>query len=101
MVTMEPLPRVAKTIPPGCSRMNAPPPSEARMIARMGVGSAVTVAVDVSVAGSVACEGVALWVRDGVLVRTPLTAVDCSGLGDTVRVETGAEVDIAIVAVVG
>src|SRR6185436_21062114 len=35
MVTTEPLPSVANTRPPGFSRMNAPPPSEARIIARM------------------------------------------------------------------
>ena len=91
MVTVAPLPRVATTIPPGFSRMKAPPPSEALMMAMMGVGSAVTVKVDVSVGGSVAAN-VRLGARGGVCVGTPMGAVACSGLGDEVLVEMGAGV---------
>lgn len=47
IVTVAPFPNVASTIPPGFSRMNAPPPSDALMSAMIGVGSAVTVEVDV------------------------------------------------------
>ena len=54
IVTVAPLGSVANTFPPGFSRMNAPPPSEALMSPIMGVGSAVTVDVDVCVGLSVA-----------------------------------------------
>ena len=68
IVTVAPLPNVANTIPPGFSRINAPPPSDALMRAMMGVGSAVTVDVDVSVGSSVTLvrDGVTLGVRVGV-----------------------------------
>ena len=51
------------------------------MIAMMGVGSAVTVEVDVSVGGSVAAN-VRLGTREGVCVRMPIGAVACSSAGD-------------------
>ena len=94
MVTVEPLPSVAKTIPPGFSRIKAPPPSEALMIPMIGVGSAVIVDVDVAVGGIVAV-GVRVDPRVGVCVGTPMKAVACSGLGDEVAVKTSASVDDA------
>src|SRR5215213_895279 len=78
IVTVEPFPSVTSTCPPGRSRMNAPPPSEARMIARIGVGSAVTVDVDVSVAGSVAAVEEGLGVRETLFTEAPMTAVGVS-----------------------
>src|SRR5512140_2155554 len=56
IVTVAPFPRVFNTSPPGFSRMNAPPPSAARMMAMMGVGSDVTVAVEVFVGASVTSD---------------------------------------------
>jgi hypothetical protein len=52
----------------------------------MGVGSAVTVDVDVSVAGKVGTDVLllAVGVREGVLVGTPITAVAFSGFGEEV-----------------
>ena len=92
MVTVAPLPSVAKTIPPGFSRMKAPPPSEALMMAMMGVGSAVMVDVEVSVGGSVTAN-VRLGEREGVCVGTPKGAVACSGPGDEVLEGMGAGVN--------
>ena len=79
MVTVAPLPRVAITFPPGFSRMNAPPPSAARIWAMMGVGSAVIVDVDVSVGGNVDCA-VGRGVREGDAVGTPTNTVGAAGL---------------------
>src|SRR5688572_4825936 len=84
MVTVAPLASVIKACPPGCSRMNAPPPSDARIIARMGVGSAVTVDVGVSVAGRVAGVEDGLGVREAVLRGAATTGVSSSGSGDDV-----------------
>ena len=64
--------------------MNAPPPSEARIIARIGVGSAVTVAVNVSVAGRVAGVEEGLGVREAVLKGAALTGVAEADLGENV-----------------
>jgi hypothetical protein len=75
IVTVEPLPSVTNTCPPGLSRMNAPPPSDALMTATIGVGSAVTVDVDVSVAGRVTVVRVGLGVCEAVSVVLPMTAV--------------------------
>ena len=69
--------------------MKAPPPSEALMMAIIGVGSAVTVGVNVSVGGSVAAN-VRLGERGGVCVEMPIGAVALSGVGDEVLVGTGA-----------
>src|SRR5512138_277877 len=88
IVTDEPLASVTRTNPRGWSRMKAPPPSEARMIAMIGVGSAVIVAVDVA---GVVGSGVSV----GVSVETPITAVACMGFGEGVIEATGAEVDVA------
>ena len=86
MMTVEPLPRVTSTFPPGFSRMNAPPPSDALISATMGVGSAVIVEVGDSVGGSVASSvmGLDVGVRDGVSVSTPNAAV------------AGTEVDVGV-----
>ena len=92
MVTVEPLPSVATTIPPGLSRIKAPPPSAALMIAMIGVGSAVIVEVGVSVGGIVGVD-VRVAPRVGVCVETPKTALVCSGRGDKVSVGTWGGVD--------
>ena len=52
------------------------------MTARIGVGSAVTVEVGVSVGASVALVRVGLGVCEGVLVVAPKIAVDWFGFGD-------------------
>ena len=77
MVTVAPLASVANTFPPGFSRMNAPPPSAALMSPMMGVGSEVTVEVDVCVGLNVALGvmGSVVGVREGVWERTPTPAL--------------------------
>ena len=62
------------------------------MMAMIGVGSAVTVDVEVSVGGSVAVN-VRLGDREAVCVGTPIGAVACSGLGDEVIVGMDAGVN--------
>jgi hypothetical protein len=53
-------------------------------MARMGVGSAVTVGVDVSVAGRVAGVEEGLGVRETVLTGAGITGVAESGFGEAV-----------------
>ena len=53
-------------------------------MARMGVGSAVTVDVDVSVAGRVAGVEEGLRVREAVLTGAAMTGVSWVGLGEDV-----------------
>src|ERR1044072_6919595 len=79
IVTVDPFPSVTNTIPPGFSRINAPPPSEARIMARMGVGSAVTVEVGVSVGARVTVVRVGLGVWEGVPMRLLLIPVARAG----------------------
>ena len=95
IVTVAPLASVANTFPPGFSRMNAPPPSEALMSPMMGVGSAVTVEVAVSVDFSVALGvmGAGVDVSDGVRVGTPIIAVAAGTVGDNVIVGNGVGMD--------
>ncbi len=69
------------------------------MVARIGVGSAVTVEVGVSVAGRVTAVG--LGVREGVLVGTPMTAVAWSAFGEGVIVGIGAGVEVAAITATG
>src|SRR5690242_5211029 len=84
IVTVAPFASVINACPPGCSRMNAPPPSEARITAMMGVGSAVTVDVGVSVAGSVAGVDEGLGVREAVVTGAARTGVSLSDSGEDV-----------------
>ena len=97
-VTVAPLASVINACPPGASRMNAPPPSAARIIARIGVGSAVTVVVGVSVGGRVAGVEEGLSVREAVLagaartgVSSSISAVDViDGMAEGVKVDSPA-----------
>ena len=75
--------------------MNAPPPSAALMSPIMGVGSAVTVEVDVCVGFNVALGviGIVVGVREGVWVGTPITAVDWEIFGEGVIVGKGMGVE--------
>jgi hypothetical protein len=97
MVTVEPLPRIFNTIPPGFSRIYAPPPSDALMSAMMGVGSAVIVEVG-DLAGDGDTSGVmelGVDVRDGVKVGTPMTAVTGSRVDVDVIVGISDRVEVA------
>src|SRR6185436_17605711 len=72
MVTVDPFGSMASTFPPGFSRTNAPPPSEALMSPMMGVGSEVTVEVSVSLNVG---RRVGVDVRVTVCVGTPTPAL--------------------------
>src|SRR5690349_2541565 len=101
IVTTDPFPRVTNTVPPGLSRMNAPPPSEARMIARIGVGSAVTAEVDVSVGARVTLVRVGWGLCEGALVEASLAIVAWLGRGVAVILGIGDRVDVAAIRAAG
>lgn len=91
-MTVEPLLSVASTLPPGFSRINAPPPSDALICPMMGVGSAVIVEVGDWVGLTVTGlgEGVRVGVREGM----PITAVTGGSVDVGVMVETSASVEV-------
>src|ERR1041385_3791403 len=101
MVTVAPLASVANTSPPGFSRMKAPPPSAARITARIGVGSAVTVEVAVAVGARVAKVSVGFGVREGFLTGTPITAVARAISGDEVMTGITARVGVNSITATG